>query len=322
MYNKNFLKFINSIYHKIDILNNNNFYKKIIYLPYFNYLSLIDIGSSFDIEPRWKKIKKKIKYYGFEPNIKLVDKLKKQNKDCIDYQIYPILVSDNKGLKELNITSHPGVSSVFKPNIPFLSKFKDYERYAIEKTIKLRSDLIDNLNLQNIDFMKIDIQGGGLDALRGSEKTLKDIMGIEVEVEFQQLYKKQPLFGDINNFICEKNFEFVDFILISRWERNNYNSYGQACFADALYLRSPEFANSNYDKKKMINYLVILLLYNKYDLIEACNLSSLFNKSEMKIINKVVKYFKQKNKLARFFASVCTGLSKLLGSEYKSHLFN
>ena len=33
---------------------------------------------------------------------------------------------------------------------------------------------------------------------------LKNIIGIEIEVEFQEMYKDQPIFGDINNFIKTK----------------------------------------------------------------------------------------------------------------------
>ena len=58
-----------------------------------------------------------------------------------------------------------------------------------------------------------------LDALKGCEDTLKGTIGLEIEVEFQKMYENQPLFGDINNYINDQEFEFIDFPLIKRWER-------------------------------------------------------------------------------------------------------
>jgi len=40
--------------------------------------------------------------------------------------------------------------------------------------------------------------------------TLNNVVGIEVEVEFSELYEKQPLFNDVDNFIRDKGFELFD----------------------------------------------------------------------------------------------------------------
>ena len=114
----------------------------------------------------------------------------------------------------------------------------------------------------------------------------------------------------------------IDFPLIKRWERNEENSYGQVIFADALFLRTPEFANKNFNIKKMSKYILILILYNKYDLFDKCKLDKFFSNNEIIKIKKIVKFFKYKNKIVRNISSVSTGLSKIFGNEYKSHLFH
>ena len=315
----NFFLFILSFF---DKLNNKIFFSKIKRLPQLREISLIDIGSSYDIQPRWKKIKKILNYHGFEPNSELHQNLKNKNTDCLSYNIYPFLISEKKEIISLNICDNPGVSSIFKPNFLFLSKFKDHKRFNINKKISLEANNLDSLNLKSSDFIKIDIQGAELKALNGSLKTLDNTLGLEIEVEFQKMYENQPIFGDIHKFLDDKEFELIDFPIIKRWEREEENSFGQIVFADALFLRSPEFANENFNSSKMAKYILILLLYNKFDLIDACNLKKFFSDEEVYEIRIVTKYFKNKNLIARYINSISTGFSKLLGNEYKSHLFH
>ena len=306
----------------IDNLNHKIFFNRIKKIPKISPLSLLDIGSSYDIQPRWKKIKRLLKYHGFEPNIELQKELRDKNKDCVSYNIYPYLITDEKGKKKLKICKDPGVSSLLEPNMEFLSKFRDKERFKIVEEPELEANFLDDLNLNDIDFIKIDIQGAELKALMGAKETLSNAIGLEIEVEFQKMYQNQPLFGEINNFVCSQNFEFIDFPIIKRWERKNNNSYGQAIFADALFLRTPEYANKNFDINKMIKYILILILYNKFDLIWECNLDKFFSNNEINQIKKITKFFEKKNNITRFITSISTGFTKLLGSEYKSHLFH
>ena len=77
-------------------LNDKIFINKVKKLPKINDISLIDIGSSYDIQPRWKKIKQILNYHGFEPNKDLHNELKNKNSDCFRYNIYPYLISDKK----------------------------------------------------------------------------------------------------------------------------------------------------------------------------------------------------------------------------------
>ncbi len=316
------IKKILKVYQIFDRYNNYIFYKKISKLPNLNYISLLDIGSSYDIEPRWKKIKQKLNYFGLEPNNELASELIKQNRDCYKYNIISKLISNKKEYTNFNICRDPGVSSILKPNLNFLSNFQNSKRFNIEKEVKLEADTLDNLIYEEIDFIKIDIQGAEMKALEGAEKILNKTIGLEVEVEFQPMYVDQPLFGEINNFLIKKNFEFIDFTLIKRWERNQNSSYGQSIFANVLFLRTPEYISKNYDKDKFIRYILILLLYNKFDLFNSCITQKVFSGAEIKEIEKIYNFFKNKNKLARFFNSISTGLSKLLGNEYKSHLFH
>jgi len=75
-----------------------------------------------------------------------------------------------------------------------------------------------HLHQGDLDFIKLDTQGSELDILKGSDKILRSpLIGLEIEMEFISLYKDQPLFGDVVNFLGSKNFQFIDFIHLQRW---------------------------------------------------------------------------------------------------------
>ena len=122
----------------------------------------------------------------------------------------------------------------------------------------------------NADFIKLDIQGGELDALIGSKKTLNKTLGLEIEVEFQHIYKNQPLFNKVFEFLASKDFAFIDFTRLVRWERNNLYSFnGQCIWGDSIFLRTPEYVLNNfYDIEVFKNYIAICVLYNKFDFVK------------------------------------------------------
>ena len=43
-----------------------------------------------------------------------------------------------------------------------------------------------------------------------SKNNLNNVLGIEIEVEFIEMYRNQPLFGEINSFLSKNNFEILD----------------------------------------------------------------------------------------------------------------
>ena len=61
------------------------------------------------------------------------------------------------------------------------------------------------------DFVKLDTQGTELYILEGMQHTLKRaIFGVEVEVEFIEMYKNQPLFNEVDIFMRKLGFHLFD----------------------------------------------------------------------------------------------------------------
>lgn len=71
--------------------------------------------------------------------------------------------------------------------------------------------LIDSGQVPPIDFLSIDAQGAELPILKGAMPTLgKETLGVLCEVEFAELYDKQPLFSDTEAFLRGLGFRVCE----------------------------------------------------------------------------------------------------------------
>jgi FkbM family methyltransferase len=244
-------------------------------LPDFNGVTYVDVGAAGNFSTRWSQIKNYIKYVGFEPDERSYQLLKKGDTNFKSYQVYPFALSHSTLQQKLYFCRKSEVTSTYEPNYEFLKFFPGVERFEVINTEMITTTRLDDVPVNCPDFIKLDIQGGELNALLGAEKKLKCVFGLELEVEFLQIYKDQPLFGEIVRDLNHSGFQFLDFIEIIRWERKGisretlFGQVGQAIFADALFLKSPEvFFSEIPTKSKVSSYFLTLLLYGRFDLLE------------------------------------------------------
>lgn len=241
-------------------------------------IGLADIGASGGLEPRWQSIKGNLKAFLFEPDERSHSQLV-----AFDYieEIFPVGLAGVEGSGSINLCRKPMVSSLLSPRYPFLARFSDAKRFEVVSQQSIRLSTLDQC-LQSrgleCDFIKADTQGTELDILRGGKALLEGpVIGLEIEVEFLQLYENQSLFGDVCSYLSENGYEFFDFVNICRWERQQFSLFGQAVFGDGLFLRSPEtFAEILNDlpldmaRSKAKKYIAIVSLYDHLDLLPVC----------------------------------------------------
>jgi FkbM family methyltransferase len=221
----------------------------------------------------------------FEPDPREFDCLKVTAPN--NHIVLNTALSDAPGEMNFYLCRNQQVSSVYRPNFLLLNKFPDSKRFEIIKTIKIITDTLDNqlrLNgITQIDFIKIDAQGHELPILRGAMNSLKEVIGLELEVEFVPLYENQPLFSDVYDFVSKFGFNLLD-IKRYYWKRKNTNDYGnnrkgQIVFGDALFIRPPEniLSSPGITETKVINSISVYLAYGYFDLAEI--VSRLANKN-------------------------------------------
>jgi hypothetical protein len=80
----------------------------------------------------------------------------------------PYVLWDTKRSIDIKLCSAPQVSSHFDPNREFLDLFANAKRFDVENTVVISTEILDDLTISSADFMKIDIQGGELNALNGA----------------------------------------------------------------------------------------------------------------------------------------------------------
>lgn len=180
---------------------------------------------------------------GFEPNPKALEKLnavKGPNETYLPYAI------GDGSRHTLHICQAPGMTSLLQPNPDVLNLFHGFPQWghvlATEEFDTVRLD--DIPETVGVEFIKLDIQGGELMALRNAQNRLRDTLIVQTEVEFLPMYVGQPLFSEVEIFLREQGFMFHRFFpQTSRVIRpllvNNdmFAGMSQLLWADAIFVR-------------------------------------------------------------------------------------
>ena len=198
-----------------------------------------DVGARWGVEWPWVEFRECIDVIAFEPDKEESDKLDSR------YKVFSKCLSESSSSVDLHLLKSRGCSSLLKPNFDFLDSFPNSERFTVEKTETLESVSLDQLyqskEIADIDFIKIDTQGTELSIVKGGQNLLKNVVGLQVEVEFHQLYQGQPLFADMDLYVRDAfGLELQD-LRKTFWKYDvsdmPANSKGKLIFGDALYFR-------------------------------------------------------------------------------------
>ncbi len=102
----------------------------------------------------------------------------------------------------------------------------------LEVPIARLDDFLPEMKIKQPVYLKVDVQGFELDVLKGATRTLSLVDFLQIEVTYQMLYKKQPLFEDIYHYLHTRGFEFAG-LLDSLTSPKN----GAILQSDALFIR-------------------------------------------------------------------------------------
>jgi FkbM family methyltransferase len=215
-------------------------------LPPLPRLKIVDVGAMSlgeGSEPYARLLKAiPCEVIGFEPVSAELDKLARTKKAHELFLPYFIGDGSERTFYECNFAM---TSSLFEPNTALLAKFQNLEELVrVVKTSPVKTTRLDDIaEVAGTDLLKLDIQGAELLALRGGEKMLGDVLVIQTEVEFVELYKGQALFADIDVFLRSHGFQFVRMWPMGRTFKplitnNDPNATtSQWLWGDAIYAR-------------------------------------------------------------------------------------
>ncbi len=194
-------------------------------------------------------------------------------------KFHAIAVGNKREKRPFYITNHPMCSSLYPPNHELISQFNNMEASYLKETTSIDTIPIDEFveteNIQNIDFIKIDIQGGELDAFRGANKSLSGTVAIVTEVEFIAQYENQPLFRDVDAYLAKNGFMFHKFFTlrgralkpITVNNSPNYPSWHFLC--DAMFVTQLTDWETM-DPARLLKLAVLAYIYESPDICFRC----------------------------------------------------
>lgn len=244
-------------------------HQKILNLLNTHSICVVDVGAADGLAKRWQSIASLLKVIAFEPDARST--LCGDEKSLSEIIIVPKAAAAYEGIRKLFLTRKPRCSSLLRPNVAVIKRHPDAQRYDVIGETMVECTTVDNVLKQHnfaMDFIKIDTQGTELEVLKGSEKSLKNCIGIEVEVEFQQLYEGASVFREIDAHVNQIGFELLD-LRRTYFLRNVNNTTeqqkGQLIFGDALYFR--DWHTFELDREKLLKQAILLLTYGYADIV-------------------------------------------------------
>ena len=227
----------------------------------------------------WGLFAPNLTIYGFDADS---DACEEANADLEARQIdwkevhIPLALGEAEEERTLYVTKAPMCSSLYPPNEIYLKRFAGLpELVNLDFSYQIETNTLDDFcemeEINEINFLQIDVQGADLDVLKGSSRILDSILAIQIEVEFSHLYIDQPLFADVDTFLRNQGFTLFD---ISTSYRLRANSpirstvrAGQLLWGDAFYFRDPiQSLNQNPDQILKLACIADILNFPDYAL--------------------------------------------------------
>jgi FkbM family methyltransferase len=172
-------------------------------------IKIVDVGamSLGDEKDPYARLMKAVscEVIGFEPVAAECESLNRKARPGCMY--LPYAVGDGSG-QIFHQCNFPMTSSLLEPNDELLAMFHDLRDVTrvVEKRRVQTVRLDDLAEVRGVDYLKLDVQGGELMVLQGAIATLRDVLVLHTEIEFLPMYRRQPLFADIDAFLRGHGF--------------------------------------------------------------------------------------------------------------------
>ncbi len=209
--------------------------RKIELLNLHNINLILDVGASDgSFAQQIRSIGFKGNIISFEPISYTFLKLKKKSRFDENWTALNMALGDTDSEKVINISENYDSSSFLALKDSHLianptSKFKAIEKVSVKKLDSIYNEYVSPRN--NV-LLKLDVQGFELEVLQGSNQSLKQIKGIQIEMSFEQLYKGSLMFEEMKKWLENKGYTLC---LLESGNRNF--TTGKLLQADGTFYR-------------------------------------------------------------------------------------
>lgn len=174
---------------------------------------ILDIGANIgQYGGEMRNLGYKGEIISFEPMKKAFYKLQKNSSRDTNWKIYNYSIGEKDGQTTINVSKN-SVSSSLLNNLPQLIDSAPEATFIEKEEIEIRKldSIFESLGLEDKNvFLKIDTQGYEEMVLKGAEKSLQFVKGIQMEMCFVPSYEGAPTFD-----IMKKKLNDLDFQLLA-----------------------------------------------------------------------------------------------------------
>jgi FkbM family methyltransferase len=240
--------------------------------------SVLDIGAApIDGRPPYKEM---LDYglctvTGFEPRPDALEKLE-QRKGPLERYL-PHVVGDGH-THRLKITKGEGMTSLLTPDENQLRLFNGFPDWgSVVEEVDVQTHRLDDLDIDEFDLLKIDVQGAELMVFQHGRERLRDAVAVHTEVSFVPLYRDQPTFGEVDVELRAQGLVPHAMADLKRWAitptmfgENIYNAGNQLLEADIVYVR--DIAHPEQMTSDQLAHLAMIAfhVYGSIDLAVFC----------------------------------------------------
>lgn len=194
------------------------------------------------------------------------------------HRYLPYAVGDGS-TQVLRLCAESGFTSTLQPDHGQLALLTDFPAMAaVLDRIEVPTVRLDDIEeIERMDLLKIDIQGGELEVFRHGRALLAAAVAVHTEVGFHRLYEGQPTFADIDLELRGQGFVPHRFVNTKTWPLAPVqwaDPMQQAAHhlveADVLYVRDLAHLDRLSDLQLRQLALVCEVAYGSYGVALAC----------------------------------------------------
>lgn len=136
---------------------------------------LLDIGANIGLYTRQFSgfVGKDGRVTSFEPNPPLFDCLKQNTKDLDNVDVYNYAVSNSQGY-----------ASFYRCHYNSGDNRLVTDKHESPDLLKVQTKSLDSLNLEKLDFIKIDVQGFEIEVFEGAKQTFDNLADLDIYFEY------------------------------------------------------------------------------------------------------------------------------------------
>jgi len=176
-----------------------------------NPQNVFEIGANYGQDAEFLKTRFNLEdsaIFVFEPHPEIFAEMKKK----YSFNCYPNAISDKNEKVIFHAVSlkskNSGISSLMK------HKYNGNDDYFETEVESLRMDkFIAQNNVNEIDFLKIDVEGGSYEVLCGFGRDLDRVKAIQIESEYAPVWIGQKTWDEIYNLLMNNDFQLIHFEL-------------------------------------------------------------------------------------------------------------